>query len=166
MTPKLLAVAAAPPTAVVVASRFNEAITKRLVAGALSTLKAHGMSPARTRVIWVPGAFELPLMAAHAAKRLRPQLVVAVGCLIKGQTSQYAAIGHAVTEGLCDVSVRAGLPVGLGVIIADSVAQAKARACLPRLSAGRRQAGGHRGNRGEEAALAALTMARLLKRLT
>ncbi len=96
----------------------------------------------------------MPLMAAHAAKRLRPQLVVAVGCLIKGQTPQYAALGHAVTEGLCEVSVRAGLPVGLGVIIADSVAQAKARA------------GGSHGNRGEDAALAALTMVRLLKRLT
>ncbi len=144
----------APKRAVVVASRFNELITKTLVDGALSTLKAHGVPRERTRVIWVPGAFELPLAAAHAAKRLRPELLIAVGCLIKGQTPQYAVLGHAVTEGLCEVSVRAGIPIGLGVIIADSVAQAKARA------------GGHRGNRGAEAALAALAMARVLKSLT
>lgn len=148
------AVAAAPPTAVVVASRFNETITTALVAAALGTLKAHGVPRERTRVMWVPGAFELPLAAAQAAKRLRPELLIAVGCLIKGQTPQYAALGHAVTEGLCEVSVRAGIPVGLGVIIADSMAQAQARA------------GGHRGNRGEEAALAALAMVRVLKSLT
>ena len=140
--------------AVVLASRFNEAITQALVAGALSTLKAHGIPRGRTRLVWVPGAFELPLAAAEAAKRLRPELIVAVGCLIKGQTPQYAAIGHAVTEGLCDVSVRSGVPIGFGVIIAESVAHAKARA------------GGHRGNRGADAALAALATARMITALT
>ena len=140
--------------AVVLASRFNEAITKALVVGALAALKAHGVPRERVRLVWVPGAFELPLAAAQAAKRLRPELMVAVGCVIKGQTPQYTALGHAVTEGLCEVSVRAGVPIGLGVIIAESVAQATARA------------GGARGNRGEEAALAALAMVRVLNSLT
>ena len=143
----------APKRAVVLASRFNEPLTRVLVSGAVATLTRHGIPRERIRVMWVPGAFELPLAAAEAARRLHPTLMVAVGCLIKGQTPQYAAIGHAVTEGLCEVSVRARVPIGLGVVLAESVGQAKARA------------GGHRGNRGEEAALAALAMARVLKSL-
>ncbi len=128
-----------------------------LVEGALEALKRHtaslkevGVRLTQSHVVWVPGAFELPLAAATAAKRLRPELIVAVGCLIKGQTPQYMAIGHAVINGLCDVSVRTGVPVGLGVIIADSVAQAKERA------------GGDRGNRGADAVQAAVEMVRVL----
>lgn len=135
-----------------VASRFHEALTRRLVEGAVETCARRGIARGAIRTVWVPGAFELPVAAAKAAERLRPQAIVAVGCLIKGQTPQYAAIGHAVAQGLTDVSVRTKIPVGFGVIIADSVAQAKARA------------GGHWGNRGEEAAEAALDMTHVLAR--
>ena len=105
------------PKAVVLASRFNESLTRVLVSGAVATLTRHGIPRERIRVVWVPGAFELPLAAAEAARRLHPALMVAVGCLIKGQTPQYAAIGHAVTEGLCEVSVRAGIPLRFGVVL-------------------------------------------------
>ena len=93
----------------------------------------------------------MPLAASLAAAR-KPAAIVAVGCLIKGQTTQYEAIGQAVAQGLMQVSVAHRVPVGFGVIIADSVAQAKARA------------GGAMGNRGEAAAAAALDMHALRRR--
>ena len=132
---------------VVVASRFHESVTRRLVAGAVEACRRRGIARGAVRTIWVPGAFELPVAAAQAAERLRPQAIVAVGCLIKGQTPQYAAIGHAVAQGLVQVSVLTKIPVGFGVILAESFAQARARA------------GGTFGNRGHEAAEAALEVA-------
>lgn len=131
---------------VLVASQFNGPITQALVDGALEALQESGVARRRIRVFRVPGAFELPVAAATVAAALRPQAIVALGCLIKGQTPQYAAIGQAVAQGLAQVSVNERVPVGFGVIIADSVAQARARA------------GGAVGHRGREAALAALEM--------
>ena len=138
---------------VVIAARFNESITTALVDAACRTLVGHGVAAERIEVCWVPGTFELPVAAACAAAG-RPDAIVAVGCLIKGETSQYAAIGQAVANGLAQVSVATGIPVGFGVIIADTIEQAEARA------------GGGAGNRGEEAALAALEMVDVVDRLT
>ena len=137
---------------VIVASRFNEPITQALVRGARRRLRRAGLSNGAVREVWVPGAFELPLAASVAAAG-RPRAIVAVGCLIKGQTPQYEAIGHAVANGLMQVSVAQQVPVGFGVIIADSIAHARARA------------GGTMGNRGEEAAAAALDMRAITRRL-
>ena len=134
------------PRVVIVASRFNESVTKALAVGAVDACRRRGIAPSAIRTLWVPGAFELPVAAAQAASRLKPSAIVAVGCLIKGETSQYAAIGQAVAGGLAQVSVSTKIPVGFGVIIAESFQQAKARA------------GGRRGNRGAEAAEAALDM--------
>ena len=152
---------------VLVASRFNESLTQALVEAASKTLVTHGVARAHLRTFWVPGAFELPVAAASVATRLRPDAIVALGCVIKGQTPQYAAIGHATAEGLVQVSVTTHIPVTFGVIIADSLAQAKARAGLP---APRRRGEKRRvrqarqaGNRGREAALAALAMVDLLR---
>ena len=138
------------PRIVIVASRFNEPITRGLVRGARARLRQAGLVNGAVSEMWVPGAFELPLAASMAAAN-RPEAIVAVGCLIKGQTPQYEAIGQAVANGLMQVSVTCQVPVGFGVVIAESVAQARARA------------GGTMGNRGEEAAAAALKM-RALKR--
>lgn len=138
---------------VLVASEFNSGLTGALVEGAQAVLRRHGVGARQIHTIWVPGAFELPVAAASAAARLRPQAIIALGCVIKGDTPQYAAIGQAAASGLAQVSVEAQIPVTFGVIIADSLAQAKARA------------GGRAGHRGREAALAALAMVDVLKTL-
>jgi len=128
-------------------------MTRRLLEGARRALIQQGISRSKIRVVWVPGAFELPLAAAAAANDLHPRAIVALGCVVRGQTPQYAALGQAVTSGLAQVSVTWRVPVGCGVIIADSVAQAHARA------------GGTMGNRGREAALAAVEMMRVTRQL-
>lgn len=140
-------------TVVLVASQFHAGITTALVNGARRTLARYGLRALRIRTVWVPGAFELPLAALSVAKRQRPRAVIALGCLIKGQTPQYAAIGQAVAQGLTQVALKTKIPVTCGVIIAETMAQAKARA-------GPRSA----GNRGSEAALAALAMMDIVNR--
>ena len=125
-----------------VASQFNPSITQSLVHGARATLARYAVPASRVKTVWVPGAFELPLAALREAKRKQTRAVIALGCLVKGKTPQYAAIGHAVADGLTQVALKTEVPVTFGVIIAESMAQAKARA----------------GNRGSEAALAALAM--------
>lgn len=127
----------------IVASQFNRTITSRLVEGARSALQQYGVRPSAIATWWVPGAFELPVAAVSVASR-KPDAVIAVGCVLKGQTPQYLAIGEAVASALAQVSILTKIPVTFGVIVADSMAQATARV------------GGRKGNRGREAALAAL----------
>jgi 6,7-dimethyl-8-ribityllumazine synthase len=104
-------------------------------------------------LVWVPGSFELPVAAARlAAASPRPDAIIALGTLIRGETPQYDAIAHAVANGLTHVAVSTGVPVGFGVVVAETLAQARARA------------GGRLGNRGEEAALAALDLLHLFDR--
>ena len=135
---------------VLLASRFNRPISTALIRGATTVLRRAGAGASSIRVRWVPGAFELPLAAARAVRaRPRPDAVLALGALIRGETSQHLVIAHAVAQGLTQVSVASRVPVGFGVIVADTAAQAKARA------------GGSNGNRGAEAALAALAMLRM-----
>ena len=132
---------------VIVAARFNETISQALVAGAQRQLRRAGVPANHLRVIWVPGAFELPVAAARIARsRPRPDALIAVGALIRGETSQYQVIAQAVAGGLTAVSVQTGVPVGFGVIVAETLAQARARA------------GRGVNNRGAEAAQAALEM--------
>ena len=135
----------------IVASRFHPALVRRLVRGATDTLRRHGASNGRVDVLWTPGTFELPVVAARVARRRpRPDAIIALGVLIRGQTPQYEVIAHAAAQGLSQVSVTTGIPVTFGVIVASTRAQAAARA------------GGALGNRGTEAALAALAVLRLL----
>lgn len=131
----------------VVASRFNPSLTRNLVQGALRVLHRAGVLPGAIHVAWVSGAFELPVMAARLAKRQpRPHAIIALGALVKGATVQYEVIASAVAHGLMNVSVSSGIPVSFGVIVAETAAQAKARA------------GGQMGNRGSEAAQAVLSV--------
>ena len=136
---------------VILASQFHEPLSRALIDGAIRTLRRHGASKGAIRVVWVPGAFELPVVAARLVRRRpRPDAVIALGALIKGDTPQYAVLANAAAAGLTEVSVRTGIPVTFGVIVADTLAQARARA------------GGSKGNRGREAALAALAVLKLL----
>lgn len=139
---------------VIIATQFHPSINRALVRGATTVLTRAGASGSRIRLVWAPGAFELPVVAARVARsRPRPDAIVALGAVIRGETPQYAAIAHATAEGLSRVSVETGVPVTFGVIVAKTLAQARARA------------GGSIGNRGAEAAMAALAVLRLFKTL-
>ncbi len=138
---------------ILLASEFNAPITRRLIHGATRVLQRHGALARDIRLLWVPGAFELPLVAACAARqRPRPHAIIALGALIRGQTPQFEVLAHAAAQGLSHVSVQFGIPVTFGVIVANTLAQARARA------------GAGMGNRGSEAAMAALDVLRLLER--
>ena len=139
---------------VLVASTFNRPLTSRLLQGAARALSDAGIPRRNQQVIWVPGAFELPVVAARIAQGSpRPDAIIALGVLIRGETSQYQVIAHAVAQGLSQLAVSAVVPVTFGVVIADTAAQARARA------------GGAQGNRGAEAAHAAVAVLHLFDRL-
>ena len=136
-----------------VASRFSRVITEQLVRGAIDCLEQHGCSPDDVEVFWVPGSFELPLAARHAAESGRFDAVIGLGCVIRGQTPHFEYISKEVAAGLGRVSWETRIPAIFGVITADTMEQAIERA-------GIKQSG-----RGWEAALTALEMADLLARL-
>jgi len=131
----------------VVAARFNEHISKRLLDGALQAFAAAGVPAASVDVHWVPGAFELPQAAAHLADTRRYAGIVCIGCVIRGQTPHFDFVAGQAARGIQDVALRTGVPAAFGVITALTEEQALERA------------GGEVGNRGEEAAHAALDMA-------
>lgn len=137
----------------VVASRFNESVTKRLVEGALDALTRHGVAFDDADVIWVPGAWELPGAARHLAATERYDAIVAVGAVIRGETPHFDYISNEAARGLSQAIAEFDLPIGFGLLTCDNLAQAEARA------------GGDHGNKGWDAALAALEMADLFDRL-
>jgi 6,7-dimethyl-8-ribityllumazine synthase len=133
----------APPTIAIVVSRYNASITDKLLQGALNTLRVQ--SPAsKHEVVQAPGAFELPALALAAARTSRFQGVVALGCLIKGETTHDRVIADAVAHGLVQVTIATGIPVTFGVLTVDTPEQAQARA------------GGDQGNKGADAMSALL----------
>lgn len=133
----------------VIASRFNEEITRKLADGAMETLVARGVSFDDIDLIWVPGAWELPLAARAAATTDRYDAIVAVGAVIRGETSHYDIIANEASRGLAEVGREFEIPVGFGLLTCEDDAQAEARS------------GGAHGNKGSDAALAALEMADL-----
>ena len=139
--------------AAVVASRFNESITQRLVDGALDALTKHGVAFDDVDVVWVPGAWELPIAARHALGSGRYELLVAVGAVIRGDTPHFDYVAGEASRGLMEASREFDMPVGFGLLTCDDMPQAEARA------------GGAHGNKGWDAALAALEMADLFARL-
>lgn len=138
---------------VVVASRFNEPIVKKLVDGALDALVKHGVSFDDIDVVWVPGAWELPLASRWLLASERYDGVVAVGAVIRGDTAHFEYIAGEMSRGLADASADSETPIGFGVLTCDTDEQAEARA------------GGEHGNKGWDAAVAALEMVDLLNRL-
>ncbi len=139
--------------AAVVASRFNETVGKRLVEGALDCLKRHGVADGDVSVVWVPGAFELPAAAMRLASSGEVDAVVCVGAVIRGETAHFDYVAGHACNGIGEVALRTGIPVTLGVLTTENTEQAMERA------------GGKAGNKGFEAALAALEMVNLFSSL-
>jgi 6,7-dimethyl-8-ribityllumazine synthase len=137
----------------VVVSRFNETVTRKLLDGAVAALRRGGWPPERVDVVWVPGAFELPLAVNQALATGRYRLGVALGAVIRGETAHFEYVASAAAQGLREVSVRSGVPVGFGVLTCDTEEQALARA------------GGDAGHKGIEAAESAVEMVRVLEAL-
>ncbi|HEU4993513.1 MAG TPA: 6,7-dimethyl-8-ribityllumazine synthase [Gemmatimonadaceae bacterium] len=138
----------------VLASRFNEPITSKLLDGAVDALKRHGVADDDIDVTWVPGAWELPLAARQLIASGRYDGLVAVGAVIRGETPHFDYVAGEASRGLAQVSLDSGCPIGFGVLTCDNAMQAAARA------------GGAHGNKGWDAAMAALEMADLVGKLT
>jgi 6,7-dimethyl-8-ribityllumazine synthase len=135
-------------------SRFNTLITERLLAGAIDGLTESGVSEDDCVVAWVPGSFELPYAAKQMAQSGRYDAVICLGCVIKGETEHNEYINQATARGIADVSLATGVPVIFGVVTPNNLDQAVARA------------GEGTTNKGYEAALSAIVMANLRRRLT
>jgi 6,7-dimethyl-8-ribityllumazine synthase len=137
----------------IVASRFNEFIVEQLVRGAIDALRRHGASDKQIEIVRVPGAYDLPLVARKLAETRRYDAIVAVGAVIKGATAHFDYVAGECAGGLAAVSRETGVPVSFGVLTTDTIEQAMERA------------GTKAGNKGADAALAALELANLLRRI-
>lgn len=133
-----------------VVSRWNEFITSRLAAGAIDVIARHGGDPEQVTQIWTPGSFELPLATQRAARSGRFAAVICLGCVIRGQTPHFEYVTSEAVKGIAQVMLETGVPVTFGIVTADSLEQAIDRA------------GVKHGNKGAEAALAAIEMVNLL----
>ena len=133
------------------ASRFNEYVTQRLVDGAVDTLCSHGARRSDIHLTWVPGAFELPLAAQRVAQQRNTDAIICLGVIIRGGTPHFEYIASQAAAGIAQVALTARIPVLFGVLTTETLAQAIDRA------------GGKMGNKGRDAALAAIEMARVAK---
>ena len=138
---------------VIVVARFNSFITDRLLAGALDALKRSGAPPDSIEIVKVPGAWELPLTAKTLAATNRYAAIVALGAVIRGDTPHFDHVANQASSGLAAVALETGVPVAFGVLTTNTVEQAIDRA------------GGKSGNKGYDAAITAVEMADLLRRL-
>ena len=137
----------------IVASRFNEFITTKLIGGALDTLTRHGVADENITLAWVPGAFEIPLTAKAMAASGNYDAVIALGCVIRGATPHFDYVAAEAAKGVGQVALQTGVPVIFGVLTTDSIEQAIERA------------GTKSGNKGSDAAMAAMEMTSLLEKL-
>jgi 6,7-dimethyl-8-ribityllumazine synthase len=137
----------------VVVSRFNEFITSRLLEGCENTLARHGARPAQVDVVWVPGSLELATAAKKIAARRAADAIICLGCVIRGDTTHYDHVCRESARGIAEVGRRTGVPTIFGVLTCDTLEQAIERA------------GAKMGNAGRSAALAALEMASLMRKL-
>ncbi|MFA5117076.1 MAG: 6,7-dimethyl-8-ribityllumazine synthase [Candidatus Omnitrophota bacterium] len=137
----------------IIVSRFNEFITKELLSGCMDELLRHGAQDADLSVIWVPGAFEIPVTASRLAKQKGFDALVCLGTVIRGSTPHFEYIASECAKGIAKISMDNGLPVTFGVITADTIEQAIERA------------GTKEGNKGRDAALNAIEMVNVLSQL-
>lgn len=135
----------------IVASRFNEFITSKLLSGALDGLKRHGVSDEDISVAWVPGAFEIPVIAKRMAESGKFDAIICVGAVIRGATSHYDYVCAEVSKGIATVSLNTGVPVMFGILTTDNIEQAVERA------------GTKAGNKGYDCALSAIETVNLLR---
>jgi len=137
----------------IVASRFNDFVTKELISGCQDTLTRHGMQNEDLTIAWVPGAFEIPTVAQRLAKTKSFDAIICLGTVIRGSTPHFEYISAEVAKGVAKVSLDSGLPVIFGIITADTIEQAIERA------------GTKDGNKGRDAAISAIEMANLLDKV-
>lgn len=137
----------------IVVSRFNSSVTERLLEGAIDILRRTGAADSDIEVVRVPGSFEIPLAAKSLAEKRSCQAIVCLGAIIKGQTDHYSFLASGVTNALSTISVEHDVPIGYGIVTADTVEQALDRAGLKH------------GNKGVDAALSAIEMVNVLKEL-
>lgn len=136
-----------------VAARFNDLIVEALVRGALDALKRHGATEKQIEIVRVPGAFDIPIAARKLALSRRYDALVALGAVVRGQTPHFDYVAGECASGLARIALETGIPVAFGVLTTDTMEQALDRA------------GGKAGNKGADAALAAVEMANLLRRM-
>lgn len=134
-------------------ARFNEVVTRKLLDGALAALDAHAVAPEDIDVIWVPGAFELPLVARRLAGSRTFDAVICLGAVIRGETAHFDHVAGQAAAGIREAGEASGVPVSFGVLTTEDLEQALDRA------------GGNHGNKGWDAATAAIEMASLLEQL-
>ena len=137
----------------IVMTRFNEFVVEPLLRGALDALKRHGATEKQIEIVRVPGAFDMPIVVRKLAMSRRFEALIALGAVIRGQTPHFDYVAGECASGLARIALESGVPVGFGVLTTDTMEQAVDRA------------GGKAGNKGADAALAALEMANLLRRL-
>lgn len=137
----------------IVVARFNDFITSKLLEGSLDALKRHHISDESVEVAWVPGAFEIPLVASKMAKSGKYDAVICLGAVIRGATSHYDYVCSEVSKGIASVGLKHDLPVMFGVITTDNIEQAIERA------------GSKAGNKGYESAIGAIEMVSLLRNM-
>lgn len=137
----------------IVAARFNEFITSKLVGGALDGLKRHDVSEDCIDIAWVPGAFEIPLIASKMAKSKKYDAVICLGCVIRGSTSHYDYVCNEVSKGIASVSLNSDIPVMFGILTTENIEQAIERA------------GTKAGNKGYDCALGAIEMINLIREI-
>lgn len=135
----------------IVVSRFNEFISSKLLSGAIDELIRHGVKEENIDVLWVPGAFEIPLIAKKAAQSAKYAAIITLGAVIKGSTSHYDYVCAEVSKGVAAVGLETGIPVIFGVLTCDNIQQAIERA------------GTKAGNKGSDAAKSAIEMASLIR---
>jgi 6,7-dimethyl-8-ribityllumazine synthase len=137
----------------VAVSKFNENVTRRLLQGALGALRKCGVAEESVDVAWAPGAYDLPVIAQTLARTGRYDAVVCLGCVIRGETTHDRYVAFGATTGLIQVSLESSLPITFGVLTTQTLEQAEARS------------GGAHGSKGEDAALAAVELARVLRQI-
>ena len=137
----------------IVAARFNDFVVEPLVRGALDALKRHGATEKQIEIVRVPGAFDIPIVVRKLALSRRYEALIALGAVVRGQTPHFDYVAGECASGLARIALETGVPIAFGVLTTDTMEQAVDRA------------GGKAGNKGADAALAAIEMANLLRRL-
>jgi 6,7-dimethyl-8-ribityllumazine synthase len=137
----------------IVAARFNDFVVEPLIRGALDALRRHGVVDKQIDIVRVPGAFDIPIVARKLALAHRHEALIALGCVIRGQTPHFDYVAGECAGGIARIALESGVPIAFGVLTTDTAEQAVDRA------------GGKAGNKGADAALVALEMANLLRRL-